>query len=43
LLLPALFSAPWIAAIVYVWRHRRRDDAIPLSMADAARQRLWPH
>jgi hypothetical protein len=40
-LLPLPFAAPWIVGIVYFWRHRIRDGAVPLSMADAARRRLW--
>jgi hypothetical protein len=34
--------APWIAGIVWFWRRRPRDGAIPLSMAEHARRRLWP-
>jgi hypothetical protein len=41
-LVPTLFGAPWLAAIAWCWRHRPRDGAIPPSMADLARQRLWP-
>jgi hypothetical protein len=41
LLLPILFGAPWIVAIVWFWRQRPRDDEVPLSMAERARQRLW--
>jgi len=36
-----LFGSPWIMAIVYYWMHRPRDGAIPMSMAEQARQRLW--
>jgi hypothetical protein len=39
LLLPALI-APWIVAAGLVWSGRDRDS-LPLSMADAARRRLW--
>ena len=40
-LLPFLFGAPWIAAIVWFWRHTPRDDEVPPSTAERARQRLW--
>jgi hypothetical protein len=40
-LLPILFGAPWIVAIVWFWRQRPRDDEVPLSMAEHARRRLW--
>ena len=40
-LLPLLFGAPWIVAIVWLWRHRIRDGRQPESMAELARQRLW--
>jgi hypothetical protein len=41
-LLPLLFGAPWIAAIVYYWRRARPlDGALPASAADLARKRLW--
>jgi hypothetical protein len=40
-LLPFLFSAPWIVAIVWFWRHTPRDDETPPSMAERARDRLW--
>jgi len=39
---PFLFAAPWIAAILAYWRKARpRDGAVPPSAADLARQRLW--
>jgi hypothetical protein len=41
LLLLFAFGAPWVIGIGYYWRHRPRDGAIPMSMADQARQRLW--
>jgi hypothetical protein len=34
-------GAPWIVGIAY-WQRRPRDGAVPLSMADRARRRLWP-
>lgn len=40
LLFPFIFGAPWIAGIVYYWRRRPRDGAMPLSLADEARRRL---
>jgi hypothetical protein len=40
-LLPLGFGAPWLAAIAWLWNKRPRDGAIPPSMADAARKRLW--
>lgn len=41
-LLIALAAAfPWVVGIVYYWRRRPRDGAIPPSMADEARRRLW--
>jgi hypothetical protein len=40
-LLPLLFGAPWIVAIVWFWRQRPRDDFVPPSMAEEARRRLW--
>jgi hypothetical protein len=42
-LLPVLLSAPWLGAIIWFWpsKGERRDD--PASMAEMARQRLWPH
>jgi hypothetical protein len=40
-LLPVLFSAPWIAAIVWFWpRDGFRGAEVP-SMAELARERLW--
>jgi hypothetical protein len=41
-LLPALIGAPWVAAIVWLWRHLPRDGFIAPSMAEHARQRLSP-
>jgi hypothetical protein len=35
-----LGTAPWVAGIVWFWRQRPRDGAIPPSMADRARERL---
>jgi hypothetical protein len=35
-------GAPWIVGIVYYWRRMPRDGAVPLSMGDRARRRLWP-
>lgn len=40
-LLPLFFSAPWIAAILWVWRRRPIDGEISLSMAEQTRKRLW--
>jgi hypothetical protein len=40
LLLALLAGSPWIAAIVWVWRRRPRDGAIPPSIGERARQRL---
>jgi hypothetical protein len=34
-------ASPWVTAIIYYWRKRPRDGAIPPSMAEAARKRLW--
>ena len=39
---PLGFGVPWIVGIVWAWRRRPRDGAIPLSAADEARRRLWP-
>jgi hypothetical protein len=36
-----LFGMPWIVGIAWFWRHLPRDGAIPPSMADRARQRLY--
>ena len=36
------FASPWIAASIYLWRKIPRDGAIPPSMADIAKKRLWP-
>ncbi len=41
LLLPILFGAPWIVAIVWFLRQTPRDDETPPSMAERAQQRLW--
>ena len=40
-LLPVVFGAPWIAAIVWLWSKRPRDGAVPPSLAEMARKRLW--
>jgi hypothetical protein len=40
-LVPVAISAPWIAAIAYTMWRLPRDEALPLSMADEARRRLW--
>jgi hypothetical protein len=41
-LLPVLFAAPWIAAIVWVrLRSGRGSLTEPPSMAEAAARRLW--
>jgi hypothetical protein len=37
----AALTTPWVAGIVWAWRHKPRDGAIPLSPAEHARQRLW--
>jgi hypothetical protein len=40
--LPILFSAPWIAGIVWVLlRSPRGGGETPPSMAELARRRLW--
>jgi hypothetical protein len=39
-LLPTLVGAPWVAAIVWVWRRRPRDGFVPVSAGEHARQRL---
>jgi hypothetical protein len=41
LLFPFVFGAPWIAGIAYFWRRTPRDGAIPMSIGDQVRQRLW--
>jgi hypothetical protein len=40
-LLPLLLGSPWIAGIVWLWRHRIRDGSLPPSMAEQTRARLW--
>jgi hypothetical protein len=40
-LLALVLGAPWIAATAWAWRRRVRDGAVPQSMADMARRRLW--
>ena len=40
-LLPILFGAPWIAAIVWFLKHTPHNDEAPPSTAERARQRLW--
>ncbi len=40
-LVPLAVAGPWIVGIVYYWHRRVRDGAIPMSMADEARRRLW--
>jgi hypothetical protein len=37
-----LLAAPWLAAIAYVWPRAPRLDGPPPSMAERARERLWP-
>jgi hypothetical protein len=34
-------GSPWLVGIVYYWHRRPRDGAIPTSMADRVRHRLW--
>jgi hypothetical protein len=41
-LLPLLFSAPWIAAIVWFWPREGFRDEPPPSMGELARSRLLP-
>ena len=41
LLLPVVFGAPWIVAIAWLWSKRPRDGAVPPSLAETARKRLW--
>ena len=36
-----LLGAPWIVAIIWTWSRVPRSDAVPRSMADVARERLW--
>jgi hypothetical protein len=33
-------GAPWIVGIVWAWRQRPRDGAVPLSLGERARRRL---
>jgi len=41
--LPMLFSAPWIAGILWFWPRGARSNDAPLSsMAEMARQRWSP-
>jgi hypothetical protein len=40
-LLPILFSAPWIAGIIWFWRRTEGDNGEPPSMGELARRRLW--
>jgi hypothetical protein len=42
LLVIPIVGAPWIVAIVWYWRRIPRDDYVPPSMSELARQRLWP-
>jgi hypothetical protein len=39
LLLPILFAAPWITAIIWFWPRRNAQGELPPSMAEMARQR----
>jgi hypothetical protein len=41
--LPLLFSAPWLAGIVWFARRGGLSDGEPPSLAEAARTRLWTH
>jgi hypothetical protein len=41
-LLPLLFSAPWIAAIIWFWPREGFGDEPPASMGELTRQRLFP-
>jgi hypothetical protein len=36
-----LLAAPWIVAAIWVWSRAPRSDAVPPSMGERARQRLW--
>ena len=36
----ASLALPWLVAIVWAWRRRIRDGAIPLSLGERARRRL---
>jgi hypothetical protein len=41
-LIPILFSAPWLVAIVWVWMRSAGERAgEPVSLAETARRRLW--
>jgi len=42
LLIVGTVSAPWLVAIWWAWRHRPRDGAVPLSLGEQVRRRLWP-
>jgi hypothetical protein len=41
LLLGLAFATPWIVAILWSWRRRPRDGAIPPSLGEMVRKRLW--
>jgi hypothetical protein len=42
-LVPLVIAAPWIVAIAYYWRKARPlDGAIPPSLAEMVKARLWP-
>jgi hypothetical protein len=41
-LLPILFSAPWIAGIIWFWPRDRSENEVSPSTADLAARRLWP-
>jgi hypothetical protein len=36
-----LLAAPWIVAAIWVWSRAPCSDAVPPSMGERARQRLW--
>jgi hypothetical protein len=36
-----VFAAPWIIAILWNWHKRPRDAAVPPSLAETVRKRLW--
>ncbi len=38
-----LFGSPWLVAIGWAWSRAPRSDAVPMSMAESARLRLWPN
>jgi 4-amino-4-deoxy-L-arabinose transferase-like glycosyltransferase len=42
-LIPVLFSAPWLGAIIWFWPSKGERHDEPASMAEMARQRLWRH